>query len=76
MGQTGVAVAPRVLLSLGVSGAIQHVSGISAAQSIIAVNDDARAPIFDVARYRVVADCVAFASELLERLDSQRGDRG
>lgn len=76
VGQTGVAVAPRVLLSLGVSGAIQHVSGISAAQSIIAVNDDAHAPIFDVARYRVVADCVAFASELLERLDSQRGDRG
>ncbi len=65
VGQTGVSVAPRVLLSLGVSGAIQHLAGISGAQTVIAVNEDPDAPIFGVAHYRVVADCVEFASALL-----------
>ena len=68
VGQTGVSVAPRVLLSLGVSGAIQHVAGISGAQAVIAVNDDPAAPIFASAQYKVVGDCVAFAEELLELL--------
>ena len=58
VGQTGVSVAPRVLLSLGVSGAIQHVAGISGAQTVIAVNDDPAAPIFASAQYKVVGDCV------------------
>lgn len=65
VGQTGASVAPRILLSLGVSGAIQHLAGISGAQTIIAVNEDPDAPIFGVAHYRVVADCVEFASALL-----------
>lgn len=68
VGQTGVAVAPRVLLSLGVSGAIQHLAGISGAGTVIAVNDDPEAPIFSVARYRVVGDCAEVAGELLARL--------
>lgn len=71
VGQTGVAVAPRVLLSLGVSGAIQHLAGISGAETVIAVNDDPEAPIFSAARYRVVGDCVEVASELLARLGRQ-----
>lgn len=68
VGQTGVAVAPRVLLSLGVSGAIQHVAGIAGAQTVIAVNDDPDAPVFSSAHYRVVGDCMEVASELLARL--------
>lgn len=68
VGQTGVSVAPRLLISLGVSGAIQHVAGISGAQTMIAVNEDPDAPIFSSAQYKVVGDCVKVAEELLARL--------
>lgn len=71
VGQTGASVAPEFLLSLGVSGAIQHVAGIGGAQTIIAVNDDPAAPIFGVTQYRVVADCVAFARELVRQLEGR-----
>lgn len=68
VGQTGVSVAPRLLISLGVSGAIQHVAGISGAQTMIAVNEDPDAPIFSSAQYKVVGDCIKVAEELLARL--------
>lgn len=68
VGQTGVTVSPKLLLSIGVSGAIQHVAGIGGAECIIAVNEDPDAPIFDVARYKVVGDAMEVAQELLDRL--------
>lgn len=71
-GQTGAAVAPELMLSLGVSGAIQHLAGIGGARTVIAVNEDASAPIFGAARYRVVADCVELARELVRRLEARR----
>ena len=70
VGQTGASVAPELLLSLGVSGAIQHLAGMGGAQTVIAVNEDASAPIFGVARYAVAGDCIAFAEELVRQLDS------
>ena len=70
VGQTGVSVAPKLLLSLGVSGAIQHLAGISGAQTVVAVNDDPDAPIFGAAQYRVVADCHAVIDELIEKLEA------
>lgn len=70
VGQTGVSVAPKLLLSLGVSGAIQHLAGISGAQTIVAVNDDPEAPIFGAAQYKVVADCHAVIDELIEKLEA------
>lgn len=72
VGQTGAAVAPELMLSLGVSGAIQHLAGIEGARAVIAVNEDASAPIFGAARYRVVADCVELARELVRRLEARR----
>lgn len=72
VGQTGAAVAPELMLSLGVSGAIQHLAGIGGARTVIAVNEDASAPIFGAARYRVVADCVELARELVRRLEACR----
>lgn len=68
VGQTGVSVSPKLLISLGVSGAIQHVAGIGGAQTVIAVNEDPDAPIFGAATYRVVGDCVEVARELTARL--------
>ena len=71
VGQTGVSVAPKLMLSLGVSGAIQHLAGIGGAETIVAVNEDAAAPIMSVAGYQVVGDCVAFARELISHLESR-----
>lgn len=70
VGQTGVSVAPKLLLSLGVSGAIQHLAGISGAQTIVAVNDDPEAPIFGAAQYKVVGDCHAVIDELIAQLQA------
>lgn len=71
VGQTGVSVAPDLLISMGVSGAIQHLAGISGAQTVIAVNEDADAPIFNAAQYAVVGDCVEVAQRLIARLEAR-----
>ena len=71
VGQTGVSVAPELLISLGVSGAIQHLAGISGAQTVVAVNEDADAPIFNAAQYAVVGDCVEVAQCLIAQLEAR-----
>ena len=68
VGQTGVSVSPKLLVSIGVSGAIQHLAGIGGAECVIAVNEDPDAPIFGAAQYKVVGDAVEVATELLARL--------
>ena len=71
VGQTGVSVAPDLLISMGVSGAIQHLAGINGAQTVIAVNEDADAPIFNAAQYAVVGDCVEVAQRLIAQLEAR-----
>jgi electron transfer flavoprotein alpha subunit len=68
VGTSGKSVKPKVYLALGISGAFQHVAGISGAGTVIAVNRDPKAPIFRVAQYGVVADMFKIIPALREKL--------
>jgi len=68
VGTSGKSVKPKVYLALGISGAFQHVAGITGAGTVIAVNKDKKAPIFRVAQYGAVADLLNVVSALKEKL--------
>jgi electron transfer flavoprotein alpha subunit len=73
IGTTGLTVSPRLYLACGISGAFQHVSGMRGAQTIVAINTDSHAPIFQVAHYCIVEDLTTFIPVLLEELATEPG---
>jgi electron transfer flavoprotein alpha subunit len=73
VGKSGVTVKPKIYLAIGLSGAPEHVQGMKDATTIIAVNSDPKAPIFDVAHFGVVADLFDVVPALTEKVRELRG---
>jgi electron transfer flavoprotein alpha subunit len=72
VGKSGLAVKPKLYVALGISGAPEHIEGMKDAKMIVAVNSDARAPIFNVAHYGIVGDVLETLPALTEAIEARK----
>lgn len=72
IGQTGVLVSPKLYIGIGISGAVQHLVGMQTADTIVAINNDEDAPIFDIADFGIIGDLFDIVPQIISEIEARK----